>query len=86
MNFLQTSGWLSNLETYNQGGWPMIGFLLLIAWTLAWKGIALWKASRLGQKTWFIVMLVVNTVGILDIIYIFAVARRKEKAGMPIQM
>ncbi|MDI6778136.1 MAG: DUF5652 family protein [Patescibacteria group bacterium] len=51
----------------------------LIVWTLAWKGIALWKSARLGQTGWFIAILVLNTVGILEIIYVFLVARKKSE-------
>lgn len=86
MNFLQTSNWMSNWEMYSQGGLAMFGFLLLIAWTLVWKGIALWKAARLNQNVWFIILLILNTMGILEIIYIFAVARRKEKPAGQTQM
>lgn len=46
----------------------------LIAWSLVWKGIGLWKAARRDRMWWYIAMLVLNTVGILPIIYIFAVA------------
>ncbi len=49
-------------------------FLLLVpvlVWSLVWKGVALWKAARNGQKAWFVVLLVLNTVGLLEIIYIF---------------
>ncbi len=77
-------------------GWAALGFILLMLWSLAWKGIALWKAGRLGQKVWFVILLVVNTVGILEIIYIFVIARKpaqgwsasggKEKSAMPTQM
>jgi|GEM_PF-1037687 len=42
---------------------------VLVIWTLVWKGLALWKAARNGAKIWFIVLLLVNTVGILDLIY-----------------
>jgi hypothetical protein len=45
-------------------------FLLLIVWALAWKGVALWRAARNGSKPWFIVLLLVNTLGILEIIYV----------------
>jgi hypothetical protein len=41
-----------------------------------WKGIALWKAAELRQKSWFIVMLLVQTLGLLEIIYIFFIAKR----------
>jgi hypothetical protein len=47
-------------------------FLVIIAiWSLIWKGIALWKAGRKNQPIWFIVLLVINTLGILEILYIF---------------
>lgn len=39
-------------------------------WSLAWKGIALWYAARNGQKWWFIALLVINTLGVLEIVYI----------------
>ena len=56
-------------------------FLLIAAWTLPWKGIALWKASRNEQKIWFIVLLVVNTLAILEITYIFYFSKKKEKTN-----
>jgi len=79
-NFLQMPNWGAAMS-----GWAALGFILLMIWSLAWKGIALWKAGRLGQKVWFVILLVVNTVGILEIIYIFAVARKKEKTGQLVQ-
>jgi hypothetical protein len=54
---------------------PVLGFLL-IAWSFVWKGLALWKAAGLRQRNWFVVMLILNTAGILEIIYIYFVARR----------
>lgn len=50
--------------------------VLVLAWSLVWKGVALWQSAGLRQKWWFIVLLVVNTLGILEIIYIFFVARK----------
>lgn len=46
-------------------------FAFLVLWELIWKGIALWKAARESQKFWFIAILILNTVGILPILYIF---------------
>jgi len=54
-------------------------FMPLIIWSLAWKGIALWKAARAGSKKWFIALLIINTLGILEILYIF-VFSKKEKS------
>jgi methionyl-tRNA synthetase len=48
---------------------------LIMAWALVWKGWALWKSAQRGQNYWFIVLLIVNTIGILDIIYIYFVAK-----------
>jgi len=53
-------------------------FLVLAVWSIIWKGIALWKAARNTSKVWFIVMLVLNTVGILEIIYIFFFSKKKQ--------
>jgi len=42
----------------------------IIIWTLVWIGISLWKCGRNNQLRWFLVLLVVNTVGLLEIVYI----------------
>ena len=44
--------------------------LPLLAFSLLWKGIALWKATKNNDKVWFIILLILNTVGIADILYI----------------
>lgn len=48
-------------------------------WVLPWKGYALWTAAKRGQKLWFVAMLVLNTLAILDIIYIFVIAKKTGK-------
>lgn len=50
---------------------------LIILWSIFWKGLALWHAGRRGQQWWFIAFLFINTVGILEIIYLFGVAKLK---------
>ncbi len=45
-------------------------FILFGVWELVWKGAALWKAARNNQCYWFVVLLLVNTLGILPIVYI----------------
>lgn len=44
--------------------------VLLAIWEMIWKGMALWKAARNGQQLWFIVLLVINSLGILPILYL----------------
>ncbi len=51
---------------------------IIILWSLVWKGFALWKSAQLGQKYWFMAILLVNSAGILDIIYLFFVAKKYE--------
>ncbi len=53
----------------------IIPFLLI--WSLVWKGLALWKAAHEESKPWFVALLVLNTAGILDILYIFVFAKKK---------
>ncbi|MDD5144921.1 MAG: DUF5652 family protein [Candidatus Pacebacteria bacterium] len=55
--------------------WTMF---LLIAWTLPWKGVALWRAAKNTDKKWFIAILILNTMAVLEIIYIFFFSKKKE--------
>lgn len=52
-------------------------FIFLIVWGIVWKGIALWKASRNTDKVWYIALLIINTIGILEILYIFVFSKRE---------
>ena len=49
--------------------------IILLVWSMIWKGLALWKAAHREQKVWFVVFLIVNTCGILEIIYLFVITR-----------
>ena len=44
------------------------------------KGYSLWYAARRGQKWWFIILLIVNTLGILELIYLIFVVKKARKA------
>jgi len=45
-------------------------FFTLALWSLFWKGFALWVSARKGERFWFVLILTLNTVGILEIIYL----------------
>lgn len=51
---------------------------LIILWTLPWKGVALWKAATNKQTGWFIALLVLNTLAVLEILYIFVFSKKKS--------
>ncbi len=53
-------------------------FVLIILWTLYWKYKALWHAARHDRKWWFIALLVINTVGILDILYLYVFSKKSK--------
>lgn len=48
-----------------------IVFVIVVAWILWWKGYALWLAARRGERIWFVALLIVNTLGLLEMYYIF---------------
>ena len=57
---------------------------VLSIWSLVWKGIALWKSSQRKQRNWFVALLIINTFGILEIIYLFYFSQKKEDSTKPI--
>jgi hypothetical protein len=66
---------------YNEtqmANWVVV-FVLVLIWSLVWKYWALWRAARNTHRTWFIVMAVLNTAGILEIVYIFAFSGYGDK-------
>lgn len=56
----------------------IFGVAVLSIWEIFWKGIALWKAAKAEQKGWFVAMLVLNTAGILPILYIFVFQKGRK--------
>ena len=56
-------------------------FIILFIWTISWKGMALWIAARQGKKEWFIPLLVINSLGILEILYIYVFSKPKQPKG-----
>ena len=58
---------------------PLI--LVLVLWTVILKGYALWTAARGGQKKWFVALLIINTAGILEIVYLIWFRPAKPSVG-----
>jgi hypothetical protein len=70
---MNTPWFLGNSREFAQG-WG-VSIALLALWSIVWTGLALWHAARRGEKWWFVLFFVVHTAGILEIIYLFFVAR-----------
>jgi hypothetical protein len=47
-------------------------------WTIPWKVAALWRAAKNSQKGWFIALLLINTVGLLEILYLFVFSKKRN--------
>ena len=57
--------WLSMIDIVI----PFWAYPFLI-WTIVWKAVASWRAARNGHLVWFVVFFIVNTIGILPIVYL----------------
>jgi hypothetical protein len=60
-----------------QMGIPLFMLVLILAWSAVWKFLALWKSARNNSLAWFIILALCNTVGILEILYIFVFSKMK---------
>lgn len=69
-------GIIKIMEEFIKEHWIILFAVLL--WSALWKGIALWKAARLRDLWWFAALFIVNTVGILEILYIFVFSKRSR--------
>ena len=63
-----------NMQPYGLsfGNWQMMAYWLapLMLWSIVWKGMVLWVTARRQQPLWFVLFLVLNTVGIAEIFYL----------------
>ena len=61
---------ISMYNLYQRPQFIILGLFILIIWMMIWKGLALWYTAKNKQKGWFITILILNTIGILPIIYL----------------
>jgi len=65
---------------------PKSNFLLIILtiWDMIWRGWALWRSARREEKWWFVALLIINSIGILPIIYLvfFSKDKKRNKVGI----
>ena len=64
---------------YGDFGMEFIKFLVpVMIFDLILRGFALWRSARKNQNVWFIALLVVNSMGILPLIYLVLNRDQKE--------
>ena len=49
---------------------------ILALWAIPWKLYAVWAAVKNGSKKWFVALILLNTFGILEIIYVFYILKK----------
>lgn len=64
---------MNQLYPFGDNVWVLV---IILIWSLFWKGLSLWIAVKNNQSKWFIALLILNTLGILDMIYIFFVMKK----------
>ncbi len=70
---------MSTLEEFFASTLGFSLFVVVALWSVIWKGFALYRAGSLRDRGWFIALFVINTVGILDILYLTIFQHRKSR-------
>jgi methionyl-tRNA synthetase len=79
MHWMYQNGGFGGMGLFGMGTFPFWGIFPVLLWSLAWKAWALWLAARRGETVWFIALLFINTLGLLEIFYIFVIAKQNDK-------
>lgn len=58
---------------------PLWFLLLVLFWDAIWKIASMWKAAKKNSPIWFVVLAIVNSVGILPILYIYVFSEMGKK-------
>ncbi len=56
---------------------PMVYFT--IVWAIIWKGWGAWAAAKRNHKIWFWAFIILNTLGFLEIFYLFILPTLTKK-------
>lgn len=76
--------WTLNNGMFNFGGSFIAGMtfgiiiLILAVWTFYWKYRALWHAAKHEHKIWFGVLMLINTLGVLEILYLHVFSKYRK--------
>jgi hypothetical protein len=57
-------------STHHFPAWLLAIIIIAAIFELIMKGIALWKAAKSNQSNWFVALFLINTAGILPLIYL----------------
>ena len=60
----------------------LIVYLIIGLSILLFKALALWHSARHSQKWWFAAVLILNTLGILPLVYLFFFRPDRKKTNI----
>ena len=72
----------TSYDLYQQPAKIMLALAVAGIWSLIWKGFGLWYAAKEGKKGWFWAILILNTLGLLPIIYLLWFREREAEAEL----
>lgn len=79
-NFISFQGGPGAYMFHQYAVGPIFGLLfLLVLAEIVLKGFALWRAARLEKLPWFIALLLINSAGILPIIFLLVTKDEYDK-------
>lgn len=51
--------------------WLIAAIIIVSIWSIIWKAFGLWYSAKNKDKPWFILIFILNTLGILPIVYLY---------------
>lgn len=93
-------GFLWNVTLWHNGDMDIFGqqvidgmsneqlalLLLVQVWDLIWKSFALWRAARNKDIFWFVLLILINSAGLLPAFYLFYMSKTPHKKVIHIKM
>ena len=61
-----------------QNPWAIVALLSAVVLAITLKGFALWRAARNNSSGWFVALLLINTFGVLELLYLVVWGRNKK--------
>ena len=65
--------------TLIESSWFIPLIIILAIWDMIWKIVAMWYASRDNQKMWYILLAIINSIGVLPILYLLVIRKGDKK-------
>jgi len=73
---LLTAGSLDSTTWMGLGVLGIVLVFLFAILVVVLKGYALWHAAKRNEKWWFIAILIINTIGILELVYLIFIIKK----------